>query len=162
MRENKDSLLVSLGINVGTKTHHVKTITEADIMRFAEVSGDFNPLHMSDAFARETLFGGKIAHGMLVAGFISAAAAKLPGLVVYLSQTLRFLKPVRVGDCITATAEVVEKDDTKGTLKVKTTCVNQNGQTVVNGEGRVRIYDHLADATKDRGEAEGTRSNSVK
>jgi len=109
-------------------------------MRFAEVSGDFNPVHISGNFAKKTLFGGRIAHGMLVAGLISAAVAKLPGLVVYLSQTANFLKPVRVGDSITAIAEVIEKDEAKGILKVRTTCVNQDRETVVNGEGMVRIY----------------------
>ena len=138
MTEN--SILVSLGINVGTKTRHVKTMTEADIMRFAEVSGDFNPVHVSEDFAKKTLFGHRIAHGMLVAGLISAAVAKLPGLVIYLSQTVNFLKPVRVGDSITVTAEVIEKDDMKGILKVKTTCLNQNGEMLVDGEGKVRIY----------------------
>lgn len=140
MTENKGSLLVSLGINVGTKTRHVKTITEADIMRFAEVSGDFNPVHVSEEFARKTLFGSRIAHGMLVAGLISAAVAKLPGLVIYLSQTVKFLRPVRAGDTVTAMAEVIEKDDMKGILKVKTICVNQDGEVVVGGEAEVKIY----------------------
>jgi len=140
MTENKSSILTSLGIDVGIKTHHVKTITEADIMRFAEVSGDFNPVHISSDFAKKTLFGSRIAHGMLVAGLISAAVAKLPGLVIYLSQTVNFLKPVRVGDLVTVMVEVIEKDEAKGILKVKTTCVNQNREMVVNGEGRVRIY----------------------
>lgn len=145
MTENKRSLLVSLGINIGTKTHHVKTITEVDIKRFAEVSGDFNPVHVSEEFARKTFFGGRIVHGMLVAGLVSAAVAKLPGLVIYLSQTVKFLKPARIGDSIIATAEVTEKDDTKGILKVKTTCLNQNGELLIDGEGKVRIYQPPAD-----------------
>ena len=136
----QNSILKSLGINVGTKTHHVKTITEADIMRFAEVSGDFNPVHVCEEYAKKTSFGGRIAHGMLVAGLISAAVAKLPGLVIYLSQTIKFLKPVRIGDSITATAEVIDKDDTKGILELKTTCLNQDNETVVSGESSVRIY----------------------
>jgi 3-hydroxybutyryl-CoA dehydratase len=135
-----NSILESLHINVGTKTRHVKTITEADVMRFAELSGDFNPVHVSEDFARKTLFGRRIAHGMLVAGLISAAVSKLPGLVIYLSQTIKFLKPVRIGDSITATAEVIDKDDKKGILKLKTTCVNQDDETVVSGESSVRIY----------------------
>jgi 3-hydroxybutyryl-CoA dehydratase len=137
----ENSILKSLNINVGTKTRHVKTITEADVMRFAELSGDFNPVHVSEDFARKTLFGGRIAHGMLVAGLISAAVAKLPGLVIYLSQTVKFLKPVRIGDSITATAEVINKDDTKGILKLKITCVNQDDETMVSGESSVRIYE---------------------
>jgi len=131
---------ILLDINVGTKTRHVKTITEADIMRFAELSGDFNPVHISEEFAKKTFFNGRIAHGMLVAGLISTAVAKLPGLVIYLSQTIKFLKPVRIGDSITAMAEVIDKDDRKGILKLKTTCVNQDDETVVSGESSVRIY----------------------
>jgi 3-hydroxybutyryl-CoA dehydratase len=79
MTKDKSSILTSLGINVGTRTHHIKTIIEAGIMRFAEVSGDFNPVHIYGDFAKKTLFGGRIAHGMLVAGLISAAVPKLPG-----------------------------------------------------------------------------------
>lgn len=131
---------ILLDINVGTKTRHVKTITEADIMRFAELSGDFNPVHISEEFAKKTFFNGRIAHGMLVAGLLSTAVAKLPGLVIYLSQTIKFLKPVRIGDSITAMAEVIDKDDRKGILKLKTTCVNQDDETVVSGESSVRIY----------------------
>lgn len=140
MAENKSSILTSLGINIGTKTHLVKTITEADIKRFAEVSGDFNPVHMSDNFAKKTPFGHRIAHGMLAAGFISAAVAKLPGLVIYMSQTVNFLKPMRIDDSITATAEVIAKDDVKEILQIKTMCVNQNGEIVVDGQAKVKIY----------------------
>lgn len=138
--ESQSSILMSLGINVGTKRQYVKTITEADIMRFAHISGDFQLVHISEDFAKKTLFGSRIAHGMLVAGLISAAVAKLPGLVIYLSQKVDFLKPVRVGDSITASAEVTDKDDVKGILTLKTLCINQKGETVVKGEGRVRIY----------------------
>ncbi|MFO7997012.1 MAG: MaoC family dehydratase [Dehalococcoidia bacterium] len=133
------SILLSLGIDVGTKREYVKTITEADIMGFADISGDFQLVHISEDFARKTLFGSRIAHGMLIAGLISAAVAKLPGVVVYLSQKVDFLKPVRVGDSITASAEVTDKDDVKGTLTLKTRCINQEGETVIKGAARVRI-----------------------
>jgi len=109
-------------------------------MRFAEASGDFNPIHMSEEFAQKTSFCGRIAHGMLAAGLISAAVAKLPGLVIYQAQTVRFLRPVRIGDSITATAKVIEKDDVKGNVRVRTTCVNQRNEVVVSGEGSLRIY----------------------
>lgn len=140
MAENKSLILSSLGINVGTKTHFIKTITEADIKRFAEISGDFNPVHMSDDFAKRTPFGDRIAHGMLAAGFISAAVAKLPGLVIYISQTINFLKPVRINDSINATAEVISKDDIKQILQIKTICLNQNGEIVIDGQAKVKIY----------------------
>ena len=140
MEHNKNSTLKVLGIGIGMKVNHMKTITEADIMRFAELSGDFNPVHVSEDFAKRTLFGHRIAHGMLVAGLISAAVAKLPGLVIYLSQTVNFSKPVRIGDSITVTAEVIGKDDIKGILQMKTICVNQNSEIVVDGEAKVKIY----------------------
>ena len=107
MEYNKHSTLKSFGIDVGLKTTQMKTITEADIALFAGVSGDFSPVHVCEDYAKKTSFGGRIAHGMLVAGLISAAVAKLPGLVVYLSQTVKFLKPVRVGDSITAMIEAI-------------------------------------------------------
>ena len=75
MTKNRNSIPTSLGISVGTKAHHVRTITEADVMRFAEVSGDFSPVDISSDFAKKTLFGSKIANGMPVAGLISAAVA---------------------------------------------------------------------------------------
>jgi 3-hydroxybutyryl-CoA dehydratase len=142
LENSKNSTLKALGIDIGMTANHTKIITEADIMSFAELSGDFNPVHVSEDFAKKTVFGHRIAHGMLVAGLISAAATKLPGLVIYLSQTVKFLKPVRVGDSITATVEVMEKNDDKGILKIKTACTNQNGDTVVDGEARVKIYNY--------------------
>ena len=138
--ESQSSILMSLGINVGIKRQYVKTITDADIMRFADISGDFQLVHISEDFAKRTLFGSRIVHGMLVAGLISAAVAKLPGLVIYLSQKVDFLKPVRVGDSITASVEVIDKDDVKGILTLKTLCINQEGEIVIKGEGRVKIY----------------------
>lgn len=138
--ESQSSILKSLGINVGTKRQYVKTITEADIMHFADISGDSQLVHISEDFAKKTFLGSRIAHGMLVAGLISAAVAKLPGLVIYLSQKVDFLKPVRAGDSITASVEVTDKDDVKGILTLKTLCINQEGETVVKGESRVRIY----------------------
>lgn len=140
MESNKSSILKSLGIDVGMKTKHMKTITDADVVLFAGVSGDFAPVHVCEEYAKKTLFGGRIAHGMLALALISAAVAKLPGLVVYLSQTVKFLKPIRVGDSITAMIEVMEKDDSKGILQIKTSCINQNNETVVEGEARVKIY----------------------
>ena len=140
MADSRGSLLASLGIEVGTKTQHIKNVTEPDIINFAEVSGDFNPVHMSEEYARQTPFGGRIAHGMLAAALISAAVAKLPGVVIYLSQTVSFLSLIRIGDSITATAEVTEKDDARGILQVKTTCTNQNGEIVVDGQAKIKIY----------------------
>ena len=140
MAEKGGSLLEKLGIEVGLKTTHMKTVTEADIVLFAGVSGDFNPAHMSEEYAKKTLFGGRIAHGALILALLSAAMSKLPGLVIFLSQSVRFLKPVRIGDTVTAVAEVVETHKDKGIVTLKNTCTNQNGDILVEGEATVRIY----------------------
>jgi 3-hydroxybutyryl-CoA dehydratase len=134
------SILEQLGVGVGYKTTHVKTVTEADIVLFAKVSGDFNPLHMSEEYAKKTFFGSRIAHGALTQALLSAAMAKLPGLVVFLSQSVKFLKPVRIGDTITAIAEVTETRPDKGIVNLKNTCTNQKGETVVEGEATCRLY----------------------
>ncbi|MBA7557524.1 (R)-specific enoyl-CoA hydratase [subsurface metagenome] len=86
MAEKDVSILDKLGVNIGYKTTHMKTITENDIKLFAEVSGDFNPVHVSEEYAKKTFFGGRIAHGALAQALLSAAMAKLPGLVIFLSQ----------------------------------------------------------------------------
>ena len=140
MAEKEISILEKLGVDIGYKTTHVKTVTEADINLFAEVSGDFNPVHISEEYAGKTFFGGRIAHGALVQALLSAAMAKLPGLVVFLSQSVRFLKPVRIGDTLTAIAEVIETRKDKGIVTLKNTCINQEGETVVDGEATCRLY----------------------
>ncbi|MBA7494150.1 hypothetical protein ES702_04723 [subsurface metagenome] len=141
MAEKEASILDKLGVDVGFKTTHTKTITEADINLFAEVSGDFNPVHVREEYARKTFFEGRIAHGALAQALLSAAMAKLPGLVIFLSQSVRFLKPMRIGDTITAVAEVTETRRDKGIVTLRNTCVNQNGETVVEGEAAVRLYE---------------------
>jgi len=141
MLEKDTTLLEKLGVDVGYKTSHVKTINESDIARFAEVSGDFNPVHMSEEYSRKTFFGGRIAHGVIAVALLSAAIAKLPGLVILLSHSSRFLKPVRIGDTITALAEVTNTRKEKGIVTLKSTCTNQNGEAVVEGETTVRLYE---------------------
>jgi len=140
MVEEGSSILEKLGVDVGFKTTHIKTITEADVNNFADVSGDYNPVHMNEEYAKKTLFGGRIAHGVIAQGLLSAAMAKLPGLSIFLSQSVKFLKPVRIGDTITAIAEVTETRPDKGIVTLKNSCVNQNGELVVDGESAVRLY----------------------
>lgn len=120
-----------------------KTISETDIYTFAGITGDFNPLHVNAEFAKESRFGGRVAHGMLTAGLISAVLGmKLPGPGgIYLSQTLQFLLPVHIGDTVTAKAEVLNYQDDKRILKMRTTCTNQHGKLVVEGEA-VLLVDH--------------------
>ena len=144
MSEKSESILDKLGVSIGFKTTHVKTITEADINLFAEVSGDFNPIHMSEEYAKKTFFGSRIAHGVIPIGLLSAAMAKLPGLVIFLSQSVRFLKPVRIGDTITAIAEVIDMHPDKGFVTLKNTCINQSGEVVVEGEASCRLYQEPA------------------
>ena len=137
----EQSILDKLGVSIGYKTTHTKTITEADIKAFAEISGDFNPVHMNEEYAKKTLFQGRIAHGALSQGLLSATMAKFPGLVIFLSQSMRFLKPVRIGDTITAIAEATELREDKGIVTAKNTCVNQNGETIAEGESTVRLFE---------------------
>ena len=142
MAEEKGmSILDKLGVDIGYKTTHMKTVTEADITAFAGVSGDFNPVHMNEEYAKKTLFGGRIAHGVIAISLLSAAMAKLPGLSILLSHSSRFLKPVRIGDTITAIAEVVDTRKDKGIVTLKNTCINQNGEAILEGETVVRLYE---------------------
>ena len=141
MADQDKSILDKLGVDVGYQTTHIKTITEADINLFAEVSGDYNPVHLREEYAKQTFFGGRIAHGALAQSFLSATMAKLPGLVIFLSQSVKFLKPMRIGDTITASAEVTEVRKDKGIVTLKNTCVNQDGEMVVEGEAAVRLFE---------------------
>ena len=141
MTEKDISILEKLGVDIGYKTTHVKTVAEKDIELFAEVSGDFNPVHMREEFAKKTFFGGRIAHGVFALGLVSAAGAKLPGLVILLSMSSKFLKPVKIGDTITAVAEVIAARKDKGIVTLKNTCTNQNGEVTVEGETVVRLYE---------------------
>ena len=128
-------------LQVGQAAEMAKTVTEADIALFAGVTGDFNPVHVDAVAAAQSRFGERIAHGMLSAGFISAVIAmRLPGPgSIYLSQSLRFTKPVRIGDTVTTRVEVVEVMSPKRRLRLATVCRNQNGETVVEGEAVVLV-----------------------
>ena len=128
-------------LSVGQAAEVAKTVTESDIALFAGVTGDFNPVHIDAVEAKKSVFGERIAHGMLSAGFISAVLGmRLPGPgSIYLSQTLRFTKPVRIGDTVTARAEVLEVIAAKRRVRLATTCRNQNGEVVVEGEAVVMM-----------------------
>ena len=122
-------------IKIGDAAEFAKTVTEADIVLFAGVTGDLNPAHVNQAWAENTMFKGRIAHGMFSGGLISAVLGMyLPGPgAIYLSQELKFLAPVHIGDTITARAEVVEIIEGKNRVSLKTTCRNQEGTVVVDG-----------------------------
>lgn len=123
-------------IQIGATASMSKTVTEYDIYTFAGVTGDFNPVHINSEFAGKTMFGERIAHGMLSAGFISAVlGTSLPGAnTIYLGQELSFKAPVKIGDTVTATVEVLEKIEAKNRVILRTTVTNQNGVMVVDGK----------------------------
>jgi 3-hydroxybutyryl-CoA dehydratase len=127
--------------NIGDSASISKTITDADIQAFAEVSGDHNPLHLDEEYAAQTRFGRRIAHGMLSASLISAVLAnELPGTgSVYLSQSLKFVRPVFLGDTVTARVTVIAIRDDKPIVTLDTICVNQHEETVLKGEATVMV-----------------------
>jgi len=143
--ENRDSWDVSLeaadadDLGVGDRFEFTKTISEEDVTNFAAASGDTNPLHLDDEFAEDTRFRGRIAHGTLVGGLISAALARVPGLVIYLSQDLEFHSPVRIGDRVTAECEIVED---LGNDQFRLTTRVMNGDDIaIDGEAVIMIDD---------------------
>ncbi|GAB4366608.1 MAG: MaoC family dehydratase [Deltaproteobacteria bacterium] len=120
---------------VGQSAEMRKVFTEEDVFLFAGITGDRNPIHISKEFAAKTRFRERIAHGLLTAGLLSAVIGmKLPGPgCLYVSQTLSFLAPVRIGDEVTARVEIVEVISEKR-LRLKTQCFNQHGELVLHGE----------------------------
>lgn len=128
---------------VGDSAEITKTIEQADIDAFAAVTGDHNPVHVDEEFAKTTRFGRRIAHGMLTASLISSVLAnKLPGEgSVYLGQTLKFVAPVFPGDEVTARVTVKEIREDKPILKLETICVNQRDEIVIRGEATVLAAD---------------------
>lgn len=122
----------------GMKAQYSKIIEERDLVLFAEVSGDHNPLHLDPEFAAKTIFKGRIAHGMLSGSLISAAiACKLPGPgSIYLGQNLKFTHPARIGDTLTVELEVLEKLP-KFSVRIATRVLNQDGVVLVEGEAQV-------------------------
>ncbi len=125
-------------LEVGARAEIRRTVTDADIRSFAEATGDTNPVHLDEAYAKGTVFGGRIAHGLLTAGLVSAVLAnRLPGPgTVYLSQTLEFKAPVRPGDTVTAEVEVLEVTGRRARLATR--CRLADGTVVLTGEAVVR------------------------
>lgn len=123
-------------IKAGDAAELSKTISESDVYLFAGITGDLNPAHINDVYAAGTFFRARIAHGMLIGGLISAVIGmKLPGPgTIYIRQELLFQAPVFIGDTVTARVEVKEVVKEKNRLIAATTCINQHGKTVLNGE----------------------------
>ena len=129
------------GLEVGMRASMVRTVSDEDLVRFSEVTGDTNPVHLDEEWAQASRFKGRIAHGMLTAGYVSAVLGKeLPGPgAVYMEQTLRFTEPVRIGDTVTAEVEVIHIDTDRRRVRLQTTCTNQEGTPVLVGEALVLI-----------------------
>jgi 3-hydroxybutyryl-CoA dehydratase len=126
-------------LKVGDTAKFSKTVSESDVYLFAGITGDFNPAHVNEDYAKDTFFKTRIAHGMLSASFISTViGTMLPGPgSVYMGQQISFLAPVKIGDTITAIVEVAEIIVDKKRVRLKTYCINQEKTTVVDGEALV-------------------------
>jgi 3-hydroxybutyryl-CoA dehydratase len=141
LRSSLDKLQERNFIETGDTATYRRTVTDADIALFSGATGDTNPYHFDELYASRGRFKKRIAHGMLVTGYISTVLGTiLPGPgTIYLSQMLQFKKPVYIGDTITATAEVLKINEKKPVVTLRTECRNQNGETVVEGEAVVLV-----------------------
>jgi len=132
-----------LKVKVGDKISFSKSVSHDDLVKFADVTGDTNRIHLDEDYAGKTRFGKRIAHGMLSAGFISTVVGiKLPQedeTAIYLSQSLRFMRPVYIGDTITTEVEVTAVDAERRRVTLNTVCMNQNQEQVVTGEAIVLL-----------------------
>lgn len=129
---------------VGEEAEYSKTVTDADVTLFAGLSGDINPLHLDEEYGRRTRFGTRVAHGALTASYVAASLTQLTGPgCVWVSHNLRFTAPVRIGDTVTARAEIAGLVPEKGLLRVRTTCRNQRGELLLEGEAVLRKMGEL-------------------
>lgn len=126
-------------LTIGSTAYFTKTLTEADVASFAGVTGDFNPAHVNQTGAEEMLLPGRICHGALTAGLVSTAlGTKMPGQgCLYLSQNSKFVRMVRFGDTLTVRLTVIEKDDVKKRVTIKTEVFNQKDELVLTGEAKM-------------------------
>ncbi|MCE5253684.1 MAG: MaoC family dehydratase [Actinomycetia bacterium] len=127
-------------IGVGDTSAFSKTVTEADIFAFCGIAGDFNPIHVDEAFAGHSRWQGRIAHGMLVASLVTRTLSALAGEgAVHVSQEVSFESPVRIGDTITVVSRVTEKIEDKRRVMVSSVWTNQDGTAVIRGRGEVLV-----------------------
>lgn len=127
-------------LSVGQSAELTRTVDEAAIVKFAEVTGDNNPVHLDEAYAASTPFKTRIAHGMLSAGYISAViGTRLPGPgAIYMSQQLSFRRPVKIGDEVTARATITAIDTDKARVTIETVC-EVGGKAVLTGEALIMV-----------------------
>lgn len=130
-----------MDLKIGDSFSTSRKVTDELVRKFAEVSGDYNPIHLDEEFAKTTRFGRRIAHGMLSGAFISAVLGYefKERKIVYLSQTMKFTAPVYLEDTVTATATVTGIREDKGIVTLETVCTNQDGDVLVKGEAAVMI-----------------------
>lgn len=130
-------------LKIGEQFSTTREVTDALIRQFAELSGDFNPIHLDEGFAAKTRFGKRIAHGMLSGAFISAVLGNefRERKIVYLSQTMKFTAPTFIGDTITTTSTVTRIREEKNIVFLETICTNQDGEITVRGESAVMLLD---------------------
>jgi 3-hydroxybutyryl-CoA dehydratase len=130
-----------MNIRIGDSFSRSRQVTDELIRQFADLSGDYNPIHLDEEFAKTTRFGKRIAHGMLTGAFISAVLGYefAERKIVYLSQTMKFVAPVFISDTVTVTATVTNIREDRGVITLSTDCSNQNGQTVLTGEAKVML-----------------------
>jgi len=127
-------------IQIGDKATFSKTMTESDIFAFSAITGDFNPIHVNAEFAKESVFKQRVVHGMLTAGLVDQTLTHIGGAGnIHLSQFVKFMAPVHIGDTMTVLSEVVSKDAAKNRVTVKSTVTNQAGKTVLEGEALIMI-----------------------
>ncbi|GAC1436076.1 MAG: MaoC family dehydratase [Ktedonobacteraceae bacterium] len=130
---------------IGAQATRVHMITEADIVHFADISGDHNPIHLDAEYAARSPFGERIAHGFLTGAYISAVIGMdLPGPgSIYLGQTLKFLAPVHIGDTITVNVVVTALREEKRLITLRTDCTNQKGVVVLTGEATIKYMQEV-------------------
>ena len=147
MKKYKTNKIIN--INIGDTAQINKTINEFDINMYSRITGDNNPIHLDQEYAKKTQFKGRIAHGLLCAGLISAVlGTKLPGPgAIYLSQELKFLHPVYIGDTITAQVKVTDLNPIKKIIKLVTWCFNQNSKEVIIGKA-ILLMESIEDGEK--------------
>jgi len=127
-------------IQVGDKATFSKTMTESDIFAFSAITGDFNPIHVDAEFAKGSVFKQRVVHGMLTAGLIDQTLTNIGGAGnIHLSQFVKFTAPVHIGDTVSVFSEVISKDAAKSRVTVKSTVINQEGKTVLEGEALIMI-----------------------
>ena len=144
-KKNKDTKTQLHGlyfeaIEVGMEATYTRTITNIDVQKFVEISGDNNPIHLNKEFAKKTIFKGKVVHGMLTASLISTViGTKLPGPgCIYVNQNLDFKSPVKVGDTVVAFCKVIQKNDAKNIVKLETVCSVAN-RVVIEGQATILV-----------------------